>query len=103
MGNRIDKVLQALEEIPGEVKVIAIDGRCASGKSTLAQQLAGLTGAGIIHMDDFFLPRELRTEERLTEEMYIMSDSRKKFCLFYKAEMPSLTGVLSAAEWIWER
>lgn len=67
MGNRIDKVLQALEEIPGEVKVIAIDGRCASGKSTLAQQLAGLTGAGIIHMDDFFLPRELRTEERLTE------------------------------------
>lgn len=47
--------------------VIAIDGRCASGKSTLADQLAMITGAGVIHMDDFFLPSELRTEARLKE------------------------------------
>lgn len=47
--------------------VIAIDGPCASGKTTLAERLAAVTGAGIVHMDDFFLPGELRTKERLEE------------------------------------
>lgn len=47
--------------------VIAIDGPCASGKTTLAKCLAAVTGAGIVHMDDFFLPGELRTKERLEE------------------------------------
>lgn len=50
----------------GKAKVIAMDGRAAGGKSTLAKQFALVTGAGVIHMDDFFLPAELRTEERLT-------------------------------------
>ena len=45
--------------------VIAIDGRAASGKSTMGQQLADILDAGLVHMDDFFLPLELRTEERL--------------------------------------
>ncbi len=48
-------------------KVIAIDGRAASGKTTLAKQLADILGAGIVHMDDFFLPPALRTPERLAE------------------------------------
>ncbi len=47
--------------------VIAIDGRAASGKSTLAEQLRKLLDADVIHMDDFFLPPELRSEERLAE------------------------------------
>lgn len=47
--------------------VIAIDGRAASGKSTLAQQLSVLLDADVVHMDDFFLPPVLRTEERLAE------------------------------------
>lgn len=50
-----------------EKYVVAIDGRCASGKTTLTEQLAAVTGAGMVHMDDFFLPQELRTEERLNE------------------------------------
>lgn len=58
-----DGVFQAKHE----KYVVAIDGRCASGKSTLAEHLAAVTGAGIVHMDDFFLPQELRTEERLNE------------------------------------
>ena len=29
--------------------------------------LADITGAGIVHMDDFFLPGSLRTEERLSQ------------------------------------
>lgn len=46
---------------------IAIDGRCASGKTTMAKQLENIIGAGIIHMDDFFLPEHLRTKERLRQ------------------------------------
>lgn len=54
-------------EKPKRPFVIAIDGRAASGKSTLAEQLSKLLGADVIHMDDFFLPPELRSEERLAE------------------------------------
>ncbi len=45
--------------------IIAIDGDCASGKSTLAEILKEKFDANIIHSDDFFLPLELRNEERL--------------------------------------
>ncbi len=48
-------------------QVTAIDGRAAAGKSTLADELAAVTGASVIHMDDFFLPPALRTPERLAE------------------------------------
>ncbi|MBQ4039205.1 MAG: hypothetical protein IJD05_06860 [Bacteroidaceae bacterium] len=47
--------------------VIAIDGKCGGGKSTLASLLAEIYSANIIHMDDFYLPAELRTPKRLTE------------------------------------
>ncbi len=47
--------------------VISIDGRCGSGKSTMAKQLSAILGCDIIHMDDFFLPLQKRTEERLLE------------------------------------
>lgn len=46
---------------------ISIDGRCASGKSTMAEILSEITGAGVVHMDDFYLPAELRTKERLEQ------------------------------------
>ncbi len=48
-------------------QVTAIDGRAAAGKSTLAADLAAVTGASVIHMDDFFLPPQLRTPERLAQ------------------------------------
>lgn len=47
--------------------VLAIDGRCASGKTTAAEFLAKVTGGDVIHMDDFFLPPDMRTKERLNE------------------------------------
>lgn len=48
--------------------VAAIDGRCASGKSTAAELLSqAFNGAPVIHMDDFFLPPELRREDRYAE------------------------------------
>ncbi|WP_101909859.1 uridine kinase family protein [Marasmitruncus massiliensis] len=50
-----------------DVCVIALDGRAASGKTTMADQLSLILGAGIVHMDDFFLPAPLRTAGRLEE------------------------------------
>ncbi len=62
-------ILESAKEIQnvGEVKVIAIDGRAASGKTTLSGRLSKILGADIIRMDDFFLPPSLRTPERLAE------------------------------------
>ena len=47
--------------------IMAIDGRCAAGKTTLAHQLAVKYDAAVVHMDNFFLPAELRTPERFLE------------------------------------
>ena len=44
--------------------LIAIDGRCASGKTTLAQKLQSCLDCDVIHMDSFFLRPEQRTKER---------------------------------------
>lgn len=60
-------VLYAIAHMPQEMKIVALDGRCASGKTALAQLLSKVTGAGVVHMDDFFLPAQLRTEARLAE------------------------------------
>lgn len=45
--------------------LIAIDGRCASGKTTLAQKIAPKLQANVIHADHFFLQPHQRTEKRL--------------------------------------
>ena len=45
--------------------LLAIDGRCASGKTTVAEKMKHQSGYEVIHMDDFFLRPEQRTEERL--------------------------------------
>lgn len=47
--------------------IVAIDGPCTSGKTTLAGKLAELYDCNLIHMDDFFLRPEQRTEERYAE------------------------------------
>ena len=47
--------------------VFGIDGMCGSGKSTIAGLLRDIYDCDIIHMDDFFLPPSLRTEERMNE------------------------------------
>lgn len=51
----------------GEQILIAIDGKCASGKSTLGFYLKEKFDANLIHMDDFFLQKHQRTPERLAE------------------------------------
>lgn len=48
-------------------KVIVIDGMAASGKSTAAMLLSNELNASVIHMDDFFLPAELRNPKRFEQ------------------------------------
>lgn len=59
---RIDQLLLARPTVR-----VAIDGYCGSGKSTLANLLRQVYGGEVIHMDHFFLPPALRTQERLRE------------------------------------
>ncbi|MEE0966897.1 MAG: hypothetical protein U0L85_07585 [Bacilli bacterium] len=47
--------------------ILAIDGMCGSGKSSLAKELQILFDANVFHMDDFYLPIEKRTSERLNQ------------------------------------
>lgn len=58
-------ILAQLHRTP--VRVVAIDGRAASGKTTRAELLSAVLEAPVIHMDDFFLPPALRTTERLAQ------------------------------------
>ncbi|MBR3358703.1 MAG: hypothetical protein IKG46_12870 [Solobacterium sp.] len=58
-----ERLLKQIREAEGPLR-IAVDGRCASGKSTFAARLAEMTGADVLHMDDFFLRPEQRSEER---------------------------------------
>lgn len=46
--------------------IIAIDGRCGSGKTFFADILKEFFSASVIRADDFFLPTYMRTEERLS-------------------------------------
>lgn len=56
---------RALRETDGPV-VAAVDGRCAAGKTTFAARLTQLFDCNVFHMDDYFLPPEKRTPERLS-------------------------------------
>lgn len=62
-------LLDAIDDLLscGEASVtVAIDGMAAAGKSTLGTWLAERYHCPLIHMDDFFLPAELRTTQRLS-------------------------------------
>ncbi|NLZ83593.1 MAG: hypothetical protein GX915_08010 [Clostridiales bacterium] len=61
-------LLQSLASLSDvtEPKIIVIDGRAASGKTTISSLLSQVLCGDLIHMDDFFLPMGLRTKERLS-------------------------------------
>lgn len=73
MNNSSFAIPAALRELIGahmadhEYTILAIEGGSASGKTTLARLLSEAYGAGVIHMDDFFLRPEQRTQERRLE------------------------------------
>lgn len=51
----------------GRAVLFAIDGNSASGKTTLAAQLARYYDANVFHTDDFFLRPEQRTPKRFAQ------------------------------------
>ena len=59
---QIDELLAAKDTV-----IVAIDGKCTSGKTTLASKLAEIYDCNVFHMDDFFLRLEQRTPERFAE------------------------------------
>ena len=66
MIQKAERIIEAYQKVkPAGCGVIAMDGRAAAGKTTLAEELAVTLGGAVVHMDDFFLPGELRTPERL--------------------------------------
>ncbi|MFQ9984675.1 MAG: uridine kinase [Lachnospiraceae bacterium] len=67
MESAADCVLQKMAEIEKQPYplIMAIDGRCAAGKTTLAAALGKALKCNVFHMDDFFLRPEQRTRQRL--------------------------------------
>ena len=69
MERMIEKITRQIDVLLREKDfvIVAIDGKCTSGKTTLASKLAEIYDCNLFHMDDFFLRPEQRTPERFTE------------------------------------
>ena len=68
MYNRLLKEINnLLDSSDKDTITIAIDGPCASGKSSLAAFLNDNFICNIFHTDDYFLPPEMKTTHRLAE------------------------------------
>jgi uridine kinase len=65
----LDTIFEKIETLLKEKHsvIIAIDGNSGAGKSTMAKHIKEHFDCNVFHMDDFFLPLELKTEERLKE------------------------------------
>ncbi len=57
---RVHELLNTQERV-----LLAIDGNCCAGKTTMAARLGALLDANVFHMDDYFLTPDLRTPQRL--------------------------------------
>ena len=70
---RFEPAVQAIRNLLEEKKtsdkpiLVAIDGRCGSGKTTLGNYLAQVFDCNLFRMDDFFPRMEQRTPERMKE------------------------------------
>ena len=53
--------------LPNGNLIVAIEGGCGSGKTTLAGNLQQIYDCNVFHMDDFFLQPHQRTKERFEE------------------------------------
>ena len=65
----INKLFAAIDRLLAEKErvLVAIDGPCTAGKTTLSGILSEKYGCTVFHMDEFFLRPEQRTQARLAE------------------------------------
>ncbi len=66
---RFNEVLEYVGESFGrrDSAVLVFDGMCCAGKSLIAQSFAPMLKARVVHMDDFYLPRNKHTKARMAE------------------------------------
>ena len=69
MTHRLNEIKRAIDRLldTQERVIVAIEGKCTSGKTTLAQALSKEYDCNVLHMDEFFLRPEQRTPERFAE------------------------------------
>lgn len=67
MNTIYEKIKTALQATTKRPFLIAIDGPCGSGKTTVSRYLQDRLPCSVFHMDDFFLQPHQRTAERLSE------------------------------------
>ena len=60
--SRVNALLQSKPRV-----LIAIDGNCCAGKTTLAAHLGELLDANVFHLDDYFLQPHMRSPQRLSQ------------------------------------
>jgi uridine kinase len=66
----ISNILECIKQLNISKFILSIDGLGGSGKSTLAKELSKyLSNCFIVHMDDFYKPKELRNESNKKTEI----------------------------------
>lgn len=68
MNNTVNHIFDVIDDLLKQKDhiIIVIDGMACSGKTTLANILLEKYESRVVHMDHFFLPKELRTEDRFS-------------------------------------
>ena len=59
--DKVNSILRVWKE-RGGAGILALDGMCGAGKTTLAGLLSEKTGCPVVHMDDYYLPFSRRAE-----------------------------------------
>ena len=69
MEKALEQLKQRIDALLGQKApvLVAIEGHCAAGKTTLAGKLQQMYDCNVFHMDDFFLRPEQRTPERYAQ------------------------------------
>ena len=69
MNKKLETIRKQIDELweKKDMIIVAIDGKCTSGKTSSASKLAEIYDSNVFHMDVFFLRPEQRTPERFAE------------------------------------
>ena len=76
--------------------IIAVDGRCGSGKTTLAALASSELGLSVAHMDDFYLPHGRRVPDWRTTPCANMDFDRLREQVLCPYRQGSSTGPTGA-------